>query len=126
MDHDDSVGMAGKGGPAVANPVVLVGHLVDGAFNVELLPIVGHLGKVVAEMDEDVTKSLMGTEVLLLFFLRISKHAALDCHAITGPQADFVELDPFDLGASEEHGTHGAVADRQGFGHPGFCGLIIP
>ncbi len=66
VDHDDSVGMAGEGGPLIAHAVVFVGHLMNGAIDVEFPPVVGHLGEVVAEMDEDVAKGLIGPEVLVL------------------------------------------------------------
>lgn len=51
---------------------------------------------------------------------------ALDGHAGSGPETDLIELNPLDIGAAKEHRPHGAIADRQGFGHPCVCRSIRP
>ena len=120
VDDNDSVGMAGEGGALIAHAVVFVGHLMNGAIDVEFLPVIGHLGEVMAEMDEDVAERLIGAQVLALVI------EALDGHAGSGPETDLIELDPLDLGAAKEHRPHGSIADRQGFRHPRFRRPIIP
>ena len=120
MDDDDPVGVTGKGRALITHAVVFIGHLMNGAIDVELLPVVGDLGEVMAEMDEDVAERLIGAHVLALVI------EALDGHASSGPETDLIELDPLDLRATEEHRSHGSIADRQGFGHPGFRRPIVP
>jgi hypothetical protein len=93
---------------------------MKGTIEVEFLPVLGYLGEVMAEMDEDVTERLIGAQVLALVI------KALDGHASAGPETDLIELDPLDPGAAKEHRPHGSIADRQGFRHPCFRRTVRP
>ena len=112
--------MAGEGSALVAHAVVFVSHPVNSAINVEFLPVIGHLCEIMAEMDEDVAEGLIGSHVLGIVT------EPLDGHAGSGPETDLVELNPLDLRAAKEHRAHRAIADRQGFRHPGFCWSVGP
>ena len=63
----------------------------------------------VAELNKDIAEGLVGTGVFL----------------VANPQALFVKLDLFTLDAAKEHGTHLAVADRQGLLLPAQGGFFV-
>ncbi len=120
LNDDDPVGVTGKGRALIPHTLVFISHLMHGAVDVELTPVVGDLGEVMTEMDEDVAECLVGAEVLAFVT------EALDGHASSGPETDLIKLDPLDVRAAEEHRSHRSVPDRQRFGHPGLCRPIIP
>jgi len=42
------------------------------------------------------------------------------------PEAVLVELEAFGFCAAENHRAQSAIADWQGFGHPGGCRAVVP
>ncbi len=61
-----------------------------------------------AEVDEDIAKRLLGSKIFFLLLFGLVQNATFGCHAVAGPEADFIELDPLDC--SVHQWVHSSVS----------------
>ena len=69
---------------------------MDGVIQVQFLPVSDHLREVMAEVDEDIAKRLIGSKIFFLLLFGLAHNATFGCHAVAGPEANFIKLDPLD------------------------------
>ena len=150
-DHD-LVGVAAEVLAVVSDAIESVVHGGEGAGQIEFAAVIddgGGIGGCV-EVDEDVAEGLVCAEIS-----RVAIEVALDerggggglaggevgldgfdlvgaagevageVGGSAGPEGVFVELDVFLGDGAEDHGADAAVADGEGFGHPGFGGVGV-
>jgi len=105
VHHNNSGRMTGVCRLLIPHSIVFINHTMNCTIYIEFPPVSSHPGQIMAEMDEDISKSLIIPHIIFDVVLRRG-------HTISAPKTDLIELNPLDIRTTEEHRSQGPIANR--------------